>query len=137
VLVVSSDLRQLMDFGVAFRGDIYAPILAQCADVLARASANTGAGSGPVIVCLNGKEKAGEIAEFLAADPLAVWVGPAKALGEPLRRTLEAFEQMLFDHATPAVVVLAGLIAVAKDRSLSRQSVPRGSRVGRLRRPGR
>ena len=127
VLVVGSDLRQLMDIAVAFRGAAYGPTFALCPEVIERASAGTDAPSRPVVVCFNGRETAGQIAEFLACDPLAVLIEPAAGLNAPVRRIVEAFGQVTFEYGVPGLVVLAALIAVARDRSLRAEQEPGNS----------
>jgi hypothetical protein len=116
-----------MDIAVAFRGTDYAPTLALCPGVIDRASETVRVSSDPIIVCLDGRESAGQIAELLARDPQVLFVEPVTGLSTPARRTIEAFGRLGFGHGTPAIVLIAALIAVQRHRSLRAEPETAGS----------
>ena len=118
VLVVSSDLRQLMDITVAFRGTEYASIFALSPDILERAAATPPSGSESIIACLDGRESAGRIADLLARDPRIIFVEPSGGLAPPARRTIAAFGRLIFEHGTPSLVLVAALIAINRESAL-------------------
>jgi hypothetical protein len=107
-----------MDIGVAFRGTEYAPTFALSPEVIERAVARQESGAESLILCLNGRESAGRIAELLASDPRVLFVEPVGGLQAPARRTIAAFGRLVFAHGTPAVVLIAALIAVNRDTAL-------------------
>jgi len=123
-LVVGSDLTQLMDIAVGLRGSNHEPTLAVsvCTDALKRAMASKDARL--LVVCLSGHEKAGEIAEFLCDEPAAVFIAPSAGLPAAVERTIGAFGQPLFDYGTPAIVLLAALVAAGRERALRDEGEP-------------
>jgi len=107
-----------MDIGIAFRGTEYAPTFALSPEVIERAAASAGSSGESLILCLSGRESARRIAELLAEDPRVLFVEPAGGLQAPARRTIAAFRRLVFAHGTPAVVLIAALIAVNRDYAL-------------------
>src|SRR6266540_54538 len=101
-----------MDIAIAFRGTEYAPTFALCPEVLERAAATAKSGSESIIVCLDGRESPGQIAELLALDPRVLFVEPVGGLQAPAQRTIAAFRRLIFARGTHAVVLIAALIAV-------------------------
>ena len=107
-----------MDIAIAFRGTEYATTFALSPEVVERAAVTAKSGSEYMIVCLDGRESAGQIAELLAGDPLVLFVEPAGGIPAPARRTIAAFRRLIFAHGTPAVVLIAALIAVNRENTL-------------------
>ncbi len=118
VVVVGSDLRQLSQLGVAFRGPAFAVTLAHSAEAVEHASARAPPECG-LVVCLDGGERQGDLESLLAAPVAAVFIVPQRSRVSV--EVIEAAGGAALPVGSDGTLVVASLVARMRAVELQRE----------------